>query len=150
MSVDSLRLIGRQVGARLREARLAKNYTQSQLARPEFSVSYISAIERGQIQPSLRALQILADKLEINSTDLLAEPEPSATEPSPVEKRAREEDQFEIGLLEAQLAIHQGQPARAIELLQNLAAQEGEVWRASSYRSLLGWAYLETEAVQEG
>jgi transcriptional regulator with XRE-family HTH domain len=150
MSVDSLRLIGRQVGARLREARLAKNYTQSQLARPEFSVSYISAIERGQIQPSLRALQILADKLEINSIDLLPAPEPSAAESSLVEKRGQEEDQFEIGLLEAQLAIHQGQPERAIELLQNLNSQEGEVWRASSYRSLLGWAYLETDAAQEG
>src|SRR5579885_217884 len=150
MSIDALRLIGRQVGARLRDARLAKNYTQSQLARPDFSVSYISAIERGQIQPSLRALQILADKLEINSTDLLPEPEPPAPEPSAAEKRAQEEDQFEIALLEAQIAIHQGQPEQAREVLQNLASQKEELCRESIYRSLLGWAYLESDSVQEG
>ncbi len=41
--------IGKSVGEKLRAARLAQHYTQSQLAAPDFSVSYISAIERGQI-----------------------------------------------------------------------------------------------------
>jgi len=149
MSIDSLRLIGRQVGARLRDARLAKNYTQSQLARPDFSVSYISAIERGQIQPSLRAIQILANKLEINATDLLPESESPVSEASSAEKRAQE-DQLEIGLLEAQIAMHQGQPEQAIGLLRNLALQKEELHRESAYRSLLGWAYLESDSVQEG
>ena len=39
--------IGQTVGIRLRAARLARKLTQSQLAQPDFSVSYISAIERG-------------------------------------------------------------------------------------------------------
>lgn len=149
MSIDSLRLIGRQVGARLRDARLAKNYTQSQLARPDFSVSYISAIERGQIQPSLRALEILAEKLEISSTDLLPEPEPPIPEPSPAELRAQEENQLEISLLEARIAIHQGHPEQAVELLRNLAMQREDLCRESIYRFLLGWAYLESGSVQE-
>ncbi|HET7641168.1 MAG TPA: helix-turn-helix transcriptional regulator, partial [Ktedonobacteraceae bacterium] len=63
---------GQAVGAKLRAARKAKKYTQGQLAAPDFSVSYISAIERGQIQPSLRALEILAHRLDLSSTDLLS------------------------------------------------------------------------------
>src|SRR5437660_10647848 len=64
-------MIGKNVGAKLRAARLAHNYTQGQLAAPDFSVSYISAIERGQIRPSLRALEILATRLGLSSTQLL-------------------------------------------------------------------------------
>src|SRR5215472_8193050 len=71
MSLDSSHFLGQTVGAKIRAARLAKKYTQSQLARPDFSVSYISAIERGQIQPSIRALEILAKRLEISTSDLL-------------------------------------------------------------------------------
>ena len=33
--------IGKSVGERLRAARIARHYTQSQLAGPDFSVSYI-------------------------------------------------------------------------------------------------------------
>jgi transcriptional regulator with XRE-family HTH domain len=149
MSVDSLRLIGRQVGARLRDARLARKYTQSQLARPDFSVSYISAIERGQIQPSLRALEILASKLEIHSTDLLPQPQTLVAELSPAEKKTREEEQFEISLLEAQIAVHQGQSGQAIALLQDLAGEREELSHQSIYHLLLGQAYLAGGAVQE-
>jgi len=150
MSIDSLRLIGQQVGARLRDARLARKYTQSQLARPDFSVSYISAIERGQIQPSLRALEILASKLEIPSTDLLPQSHSQVAELSADEKRTQEEEQFEIALLEAQIAVHQGQSRQAIVLLQDLAGQREELSRQSAYRVFLGQAYLAGGAVQEG
>ena len=36
--------IGKSVGEKLRAARVAQHYTQSQLAAPDISVSYISAI----------------------------------------------------------------------------------------------------------
>ena len=65
--------MGQSVGAKIRAARQAKKYTQSKLASPDFSVSYISAIERGQIHPSLRALEILARRLDLPSTLLLPE-----------------------------------------------------------------------------
>ncbi len=64
--------IGQTLGAKLRAARLARKFTQSQLAQPDFSVSYVSAIERGQIHPSLRALEIFAQRLGISSSDLLS------------------------------------------------------------------------------
>ena len=71
--------MGRNVGAKLKEARLAKRYTQSQLAGNDFSVSYISAIERGQIHPSLRALEIFAMRLGLSSKDLLVAQAPGSS-----------------------------------------------------------------------
>src|SRR5579863_7204467 len=96
--------MGQSVGAKIRAARLARRYTQSQLAAPDFSVSYISAIERGQIHPSLRALEILARRLDLSSTQLL--PERSQSEhgvgivaPPPLD----DEITTELALLEAQI-----------------------------------------------
>src|SRR6185437_10345823 len=60
-----------QLGQRLRRARLARNMTQSEVAQKQFSVSYISAVERGQIRPSLGALERLAERLEVPLADLV-------------------------------------------------------------------------------
>src|SRR5438309_9885222 len=100
--------IGQTVGVRLRAARLARKLTQSQLAAPDFSVSYISAIERGQIQPSLRALEILAHRLELSSTDLLSKSSQQAHELA-VSTSATKDEEFLIDfiLFEAQANILQ-------------------------------------------
>ncbi len=58
-----------RLGQRLRKARLARNYTQSEVAQQQFSVSYISAVERGQIRPSLGALERLSDRLHVPLAD---------------------------------------------------------------------------------
>src|SRR5215472_92006 len=100
--------MGQTVGARLRAARLAKKYTQIQLAAPDFSVSYISAIERGQIQPSLRALEILAGRLGLTSTQLL--PNHSSSDDhqmSPASISEQSEDEIALHLLEAHISIMQ-------------------------------------------
>jgi transcriptional regulator with XRE-family HTH domain len=141
--------MGLQVGTRLRDARLARKYTQSQLARPDFSVSYISAIERGQIQPSLRALEILAGKLEIQATDLLPELPAPVAGLSASDQRTLEEEQCELVLLEAHIALHQGYPAQALALLRDLARRSAAVCRESVYQTLLGLAYLEYGSEQE-
>ncbi|HEX8732678.1 MAG TPA: tetratricopeptide repeat protein [Ktedonobacterales bacterium] len=60
-----------RLGSRLRQARLRLNMTQSEVAAANFSVSYISAVERGQIRPSLGALEVLSDRLEVPLEDLL-------------------------------------------------------------------------------
>ncbi|HEY7346714.1 MAG TPA: tetratricopeptide repeat protein [Ktedonobacterales bacterium] len=62
------------VGANIFRIRRKLRITQKQLAAPEFSISYISAIERGRIRPSLKALEILARRLGLTSPELLAEP----------------------------------------------------------------------------
>src|SRR5437016_9318872 len=103
---DSHSQMGQSVGARIRAARQAKRYTQSQLAAPDFSVSYISAIERGQIAPSLRALEILARRLNLSSAELLAEHAHGSNEGSgrvsttPIMDTTRA---IELALIEAQI-----------------------------------------------
>lgn len=152
MSADSSHQIGQTVGARLRVARLAKKYTQNQLARPDFSVSYISAIERGQIQPSLRALEILAQRLELSTADLLPAPSAVAGVLMPeVENAVPGGDEREVLLLEAQVAIYQRKPARAVDLLRSLLPQKGErrPEKASELYYVLGWAYLAEGRLQE-
>lgn len=152
MPADSSHQVSQSVGARLRTARLAKKYTQQQLARPYFSVSYISAIERGQIQPSLRALEILAQRLELSTTDLLPErPVLSSIAPADVGLEGLSHDEREILLLEAQIAIYQKHPQRAIQLLQKFLPQKGErrQEKNSTIYYLLGWAYFEAGQLEE-
>src|SRR6202022_3115086 len=112
---DSHSQMGQSVGAKIRAARQAKKYTQSQLASPDFSVSYISAIERGQIHPSLRALEILATRLGLSSTQLLpnrSQAEDRLSDSSDLS--ARDDDEADFTLLHAQLDIMRDEPQNAI------------------------------------
>jgi tetratricopeptide (TPR) repeat protein len=143
--------IGQSVGAKLRTARLAKKYTQGQLAKPDFSVSYISAIERGQIHPSLRALEILATRLGLSSTDLLPQTSSNhlnagSTSTAPSQSAL----DIEVQLLEEQLAIRQGAADQAIIRLRELASQNLTTRQQLQLYYLLGWAYSVTSQFQEG
>ena len=143
--------IGQSVGANLRAARLAKKMTQSQLASPDFSVSYISAIERGQIHPSLRALEILARRLDLSSTELL----PGRTQDGmkavgSTHRKMRGEEEVELELLEAQIAIRQGTVQQAITQLLNISSKDLSQRQQVQLRYLLGWAYSQTAQLQEG
>ena len=51
------------LGGRLRAKRKGLRMSQHQLGGEDFSPSYVSAVERGKIRPSLKALYILADRL---------------------------------------------------------------------------------------
>src|SRR6266571_3444623 len=93
---------GQLVGAKIRMMRLARKMTQSQLAKPDFSISYISAIERGQIQPSLRALAILASRLGLPSTQpLTVNTVEDTTDGSLLSGSRRLNEVIELELLEA-------------------------------------------------
>src|ERR1700730_17491250 len=61
-----------QVGTNIRALRTWRKLTQAQLAAGAFSVSYISALERGRIRPSLLALSVLARRLGVPPGFLLA------------------------------------------------------------------------------
>src|SRR5438067_3932143 len=107
---DSHSQMGQSVGAKIRAARQAKKYTQSKLASPDFSVSYISAIERGQIHPSLRALEILARRLDLPSTQLLPEHSQDGSSPgASISSPMNEAAVIELTLLESQIFILQGE-----------------------------------------
>src|SRR5216684_3134262 len=141
--------IGQTVGPRLRAARLAKKYTQSQLASPDFSVSYISAIERGQIQPSLRALEIFALRLGTTSTNLLSTAPSGANGTAVIESAIQSEEEIELQLLQAQVFIQQGAEQRAITLLRNLTSPTLTTQQQIRLRYLLGWVYSNLAMFQE-
>ncbi|HEY7123417.1 MAG TPA: helix-turn-helix transcriptional regulator [Ktedonobacterales bacterium] len=63
----------RAIADRLRTARLSANLTQQELAGGLFSKSYISAVERGKMIPSLQALNVLAQRLAVPVAYLLGE-----------------------------------------------------------------------------
>ncbi|HEX2914846.1 MAG TPA: helix-turn-helix transcriptional regulator [Chloroflexia bacterium] len=52
------------LGGRVRLARKRLNLSQQELAGPEYVASYISAIERDKIHPSLKALELIARRLD--------------------------------------------------------------------------------------
>ena len=143
--------IGQSVGAKIRAARQAKKYTQSRLAQPDFSVSYISAIERGQIHPSLRALEILANRLGLSSTDFLPEASSNKANANSAPNEAMQDAaDIEVQFLEAQIAIWQGQAHAAITQLRQLASRNLSARQQIHLHYLLGWAYSTTAQYQEG
>lgn len=142
--------IGKSVGEKLRAARLALHYTQSQLAAPDFSVSYISAIERGQIHPSLRALEILAARLGLSSTQLL--PNRAQTEDrlaTAAGTSETDEEELDLILLEAQLLIHSGSPIEAHEQLHSISTKRLKRPQQLLYHYLLGCAHYKMQQFQE-
>jgi tetratricopeptide (TPR) repeat protein len=149
-SNSDLQRIGKTVGTRLREARLARKYTQSQLAQPDFSVSYVSAIERGQIHPSLRALEIFALRLGISSTDLLSKQTGHALQGISEKDAANENKQdTELQLLEAQLLILQGDCRQALTLLRSLTSDMLNSQQEIRQCYLLGIAFYHVGLLQE-
>jgi transcriptional regulator with XRE-family HTH domain len=54
------------IGARIRRLREERGMTQRQLAEPGVSYAYLSRIEAGHREPSLRAMRIIARKLGVS------------------------------------------------------------------------------------
>jgi transcriptional regulator with XRE-family HTH domain len=66
--MDMRRLVGRN----LRKSRLARGWTQEQLAeRSGFSQQYISGLEQGRRNPTVVSLYELAQALKVTPVDLL-------------------------------------------------------------------------------
>ena len=137
--------IGKMVGARLREVRKAKKLTQSQLAGKDFSVSYVSAIERGQIHPSLRALEIFAQRLGLSSKELLLGGESLST--AALTENDEAEDDWQ--LLVAHVQILQGAISQAIQSLQQLLLKSLSNARRVRASYLLALAYSRMNQWQE-
>jgi transcriptional regulator with XRE-family HTH domain len=58
-------VVGREqsIGESIRQLRRQQNLTQSELGGERYSKSYVSALERDKITPSLQALQFFAGQL---------------------------------------------------------------------------------------
>jgi tetratricopeptide (TPR) repeat protein len=90
-----------ELGQRVRAARVAKGWTQTQLAGEDISVGYVSRIESGQRRPNSQTLEDLAVRLGVPTEHLLR----GVT--------AREYDEIKLTLDFAELSLETGQHIEA-------------------------------------
>ena len=69
--------LARQIGQRLRRARLGAGLTQQQLAAGRYTKAYVSALENGLSRPSMAALDYFASRLGIPASKLLNDERPA-------------------------------------------------------------------------
>lgn len=98
------------VGARLRRLRIERGLSQRAIASPGVSYAYVSRIEAGTRQPSMKALRKLALKLGVSAEYLESGND------------LDESEQRELRLSEAELTLRLGDPAEAEHALHDLAA----------------------------
>jgi tetratricopeptide (TPR) repeat protein len=90
-----------ELGQRIRAARVAKGWTQTQLAGSDISVGYVSRIESGQRRPNSQTLDDLATRLGVPTEHLLR----GVT--------AREYDEIKLTMDFAELSLETGQHLEA-------------------------------------
>jgi tetratricopeptide (TPR) repeat protein len=135
--------VAARVGTNIREVRTKLGMTQAQLAAPEFSISYISAIERGKIRPSLKALSILARRLDVPLTFLLEGSPAGAAEARAVGYSPADsgpDQRIDVDLLQANVLLQQGAHAAAAELLAPIQPERittDQVYRLYLLRGLV-------------
>ena len=144
--------VAARVGTNIREVRTKLGMTQAQLAAPEFSISYISAIERGKIRPSLKALSILARRLDVPLTFLLEGSPAGAAEAravgySPAD--AGPDQKIDVDLLQASVFVQQGAYSDAEELLLPIQAERITTDQAYRLYYLRGAVHLAEGEYQE-
>src|SRR5579859_1900944 len=130
-----------RMGKRLRQARLRLNMTQSEVAATRFSVSYISAVERGQIRPSLGALEVLSERLEVPLEDLLGNaPLPGAAGAVTREQAVdRRQEEAEARLHAAQALSYQRKYQASIDAVRQISLSHLSQAGALEARRLLAF-----------
>jgi tetratricopeptide (TPR) repeat protein len=99
------------IGARLRRVRTERGLSQRDVEVPGVSYSYVSRIEAGTRQPSVKALRHLADKLGVSAEYL------------ETGRELRPENEWDLRLGEAELAVRLDDPAAAERRLEGLLAE---------------------------
>ena len=144
--------VAARVGTNIREVRTKLGMTQAQLASPEFSISYISAIERGKIRPSLKALSILARRLDVPLTFLLEGSPAGAAEAravgySPAD--AGPDQKIDVDLLQANVLIQQRTFNSAEQLLAPMQPERMTTDQVYKLYLLRGEVHLGLNEFQE-
>jgi transcriptional regulator with XRE-family HTH domain len=120
-----------EFGRRLRQLRLNRGVKQTELAGGTVSASYISRLEAGNRLPSAQALQYLATGLGTTVKALVGD-----------DSETEEEGRLGSGLLvQASLALRDGEFERVVELLEPHAATAGR--DASEWDWHLLWTLAE-------
>jgi transcriptional regulator with XRE-family HTH domain len=135
MQPDSPPAAGETIGERLKRLRLERGLSQRELAAPGVSYAYISRIEAGTRQPSVKALRRLAAKLGV-SADYLE----TGSDLDPAAAR-------ELQLSDLELAIRLGEidgAEAALEAAKSEADAAGDRSAALRARVALAQIALET------
>lgn len=127
-SAETLRTLDPVVlGSRLRAARVARGWTQSDLAGDTFSTGYVSRIETGARRPTMTALAALADRLEVTVGEIVQ----GASE--------AELDEIRLGLNYAELALQNGEPVDAEHQARLYVVRAENAPRRTSPRRAGSW-----------
>src|SRR3954462_4436684 len=111
MNPDLSPAAGETIGQRLKRLRLERGLSQRELAAPGVSYAYISRIEAGTRQPSVKALRRLASKLGV-SADYLE----TGSDLDPSSAR-------ELKLSDLELQVRLGEDSEAEGPLRELVAE---------------------------
>jgi tetratricopeptide (TPR) repeat protein len=144
--------VAARVGTNIREVRTKLGMTQAQLAAPEFSISYISAIERGKIRPSLKALSLLARRLDVPLTFLLEGSPAGAAEARAVGYSPADsgpDQRIDVDLLQANVLIQQGLYEEASRLLDPIQPERITTDQVCRLYLLRGEIHLGSTEYQE-
>ena len=118
------------IGERLRRLRRERGLSQRQLSGPGVSYAYISRIEAGARQPSMKALRVLARKLGV-SPDYLE-----------TGHLLGERDRRELALVDAELQLRlSDEPATAEDAFRRIyeeAVAAGDLYAATRAETALG------------
>jgi tetratricopeptide (TPR) repeat protein len=128
------------LGDRVRQLRIAKGLTQTELAGERFSKEYVSQIERGKTRPTSETTEWLAARLGVDSSFL----------ETGVSSSERERVESVIARAEAALESNQYQEA-VDELAQLGNAVEGTAVPALQFRALLAesWGRMNLGEVRD-
>jgi transcriptional regulator with XRE-family HTH domain len=108
MHTDPTPVAGETIGQRLKRLRLERGRSQRELAAPGVSYAYISRIEAGTRQPSVKALRRLAGKLDVTADYL-----ETGSQLAPEEER-------ELLLSDLELAVRLGDSSNVEQPLKAL------------------------------
>ena len=122
----------RQLGQRLREARVAAGLSQAQLGSPYYTRAHVSAIELGKIRPAMKSLEHMAAKLGRAASFFM-------------EDRQLEEQRGEraVAIARAHQLTAEGKAAEAIKVLTPLLDLEQTRLERAGVLRALGRAYWE-------
>ncbi len=96
------------LGKRIRNARIAAELTQVELAADEITPAHVSRIESGQRRPEFGLLTRLAGRLGVHLTDLLEQPQ------------SAQRLEWALGIDHAELSLVGGSPADALDAAERL------------------------------
>lgn len=141
----------KELGRRLKEARLAKKLTQSEVVGDFITRNMLSQIESGAATPSMRTLEYLAHKLGMPVSQLIGSPDyADATEDLIGAKRALIAGEYELAAsLAGQLGVPFFDEANALLARSHLALAQ-QYLNAGDLLSACAHARLAAEKSQLG